>query len=53
MVEVVDESDGALSPRYEEALRQEAQRLVNDPDDRAALEALREELDELMPESND
>lgn len=32
------------------ALRQEAHRLANDPVDRAELEALRGELDELMPE---
>jgi hypothetical protein len=31
------------------ALRQEAHRLANDPSDRAELEALRGELDELMP----
>jgi hypothetical protein len=32
------------------ALRQEADRLANDPADRAELEALRGELDMLMPD---
>jgi hypothetical protein len=32
------------------ALREEARRLVADPEDRAELQALREELDELGPE---
>jgi hypothetical protein len=36
--------------RQRMALRQEAQRLANDPADRAELEALRGELDKLMPE---
>jgi hypothetical protein len=36
--------------RQRMALRQEAHKLANDPTDRAELEALRIELDELMPE---
>jgi hypothetical protein len=36
--------------RQRMALREEALRLANDPVDRAELEALRGELDELMPE---
>ncbi|HEV3321715.1 MAG TPA: hypothetical protein VG147_05920 [Solirubrobacteraceae bacterium] len=36
--------------RRSTALREEAQRLAADPADRAELEALRTELDELMPQ---